>query len=509
MVLGAEAVLEKKEILRDTRFGERIAEEELNELEQYFVATDQWNSVFSGEVDIVYGAKGAGKSAIYALIDKKRDELFDRGVVVKGAESIRGNTVFTDLIISPPPSERSFVDLWKLYFLILSASVLREYGFIGDRATVLIEKLEESGLLPKNKNPTLGQIFASAKKHIWEWIFPEVDAIETTIAIDSASGMPIVTRKKYLKAKEIGSYEQPIDIPFDDLIGFADDGFRENGYCLWILFDRLDVAFNDTPELERNALRALFRMYNDFKRYENIRIKIFVRDDIWERISEGGFAEASHITKTTKVEWNSDSLLSLFVKRFLSNESIRTYLSASLSDCEDDFQAQKKILERVFPDKIETGKNPETFRWMVNRIQDGSGKPAPRELIHLLETIRRLQVTRLEQGQSAPADEILFDRPVFKPALKEVSKVRYEQTFVAENPTLKAYTDKLKGQKAEQNANSLAKIWGENIENAREVAERLINAGFFEKRENNGEIFYWVPFLYRDALELVQGKAPD
>ena len=35
-------------------------------------------------------------------------------------------------------------------------------------------------------------------------------------------------------------------------------------------------------------------------RFDNIKLKIFVRDDIWQRISEGGFAEASHITKNDK-----------------------------------------------------------------------------------------------------------------------------------------------------------------------------------------------------------------
>ena len=62
------SVTEKLDVLRNIRFGERIAEDELNELEKYFVATDQWARVYSGEVDIIYGSKGAGKSAIYALI---------------------------------------------------------------------------------------------------------------------------------------------------------------------------------------------------------------------------------------------------------------------------------------------------------------------------------------------------------------------------------------------------------------------------------------------------------
>lgn len=58
----------KREVLRATTFGKRVAEEEGDELSTYFVETDQWKRISEGEVDIVYGAKGSGKSAIYSLL---------------------------------------------------------------------------------------------------------------------------------------------------------------------------------------------------------------------------------------------------------------------------------------------------------------------------------------------------------------------------------------------------------------------------------------------------------
>ena len=33
-----------------------------------FVETDQWSRIVKGEIDIVRGDKGAGKSAIYSLL---------------------------------------------------------------------------------------------------------------------------------------------------------------------------------------------------------------------------------------------------------------------------------------------------------------------------------------------------------------------------------------------------------------------------------------------------------
>ncbi|WP_181578322.1 hypothetical protein [Arthrobacter sp. AQ5-05] len=41
---------QKLEVLRDLSFGERVAEEEADQLASYFVQTDQWRQVFDGKV---------------------------------------------------------------------------------------------------------------------------------------------------------------------------------------------------------------------------------------------------------------------------------------------------------------------------------------------------------------------------------------------------------------------------------------------------------------------------
>src|SRR5207244_2703977 len=56
----------KREVLQATSFGKQVSEQEVEELSSYFVETEQWRRVFAGEVDVVYGAKGSGKSAIYS-----------------------------------------------------------------------------------------------------------------------------------------------------------------------------------------------------------------------------------------------------------------------------------------------------------------------------------------------------------------------------------------------------------------------------------------------------------
>jgi hypothetical protein len=80
----------KHEVLQQVSFGSTIAEDEPEELNSYFVETDQWRRIYAGEVDVLYGPKGSGKSAIYSLLSSRSNELFDRQVIVVSAENPQG-----------------------------------------------------------------------------------------------------------------------------------------------------------------------------------------------------------------------------------------------------------------------------------------------------------------------------------------------------------------------------------------------------------------------------------
>lgn len=170
--------------------------------------------------------------------------------------------------------------------------------------------------------------------------------------------------------------------------------------------------------------------------------------------------------------------------------------------------AQEEYFYRICPSQVEVGPNkPTTIDWLLTRTRDGTTSNAPRELIHFLNSLREVQVKRLEVGESDPEGEQLFIRPSFKDALPDVSKVRLEQTFYAEYPAQKEWLEKLHGTKTLHTSQSLADIWGISQEKAAAKANELVVAGFFEARGDRQSPQYWVPFLYRDALDMVQGTA--
>src|SRR5690554_5398857 len=92
----AARAMDRLAVLKECSFKSQVAEDEVQFLEKYFVQTDQWNRIVGGKIDIVRGEKGAGKSALYLLLGKNEDRLFDQNIVMVSGENPRGATVFKD-----------------------------------------------------------------------------------------------------------------------------------------------------------------------------------------------------------------------------------------------------------------------------------------------------------------------------------------------------------------------------------------------------------------------------
>lgn len=494
--------VDKRALLTSLSFGKRVAEEEVDDLASYFVETEQWRKVVADEVDVVFGDKGAGKSAIYSTLLQRDGDFFDRGVFLISAENPRGTPAFKDLVSDPPTSEVEFVTLWKLYILSLVASVLVEWGVPGEAAAQVRRALANDGLLPAKQAPLSARL-----RLILDFVRRAFTprTIEGGLAFDPNSGAPSLSGKITL-AEPTAEQRSTGHISIDALLRLADDALYETDYEIWLLFDRLDVAFAESRDLESNALRALFKCYLDMLALQKLRLKIFLRNDIWANITSTGFREASHITRQLAISWQNSSLLNLVASRLLRNEAIVRYCNQA-PGAKLNAMEQRALFDRIVPDKIDAGKNPHTFEWILGRVQDGTGTVAPREVIHLLTEARDAQLAMLDRGEQEPSGTELLSRQAFRDALPAVSRVRLEQTIYAEFPELKTHIVALEREKTAHTLRSLAAIWEVDLVVAREVATHLVEVGLFEERGSKEEPSYWVPFLYRSGLRLVQGSA--
>lgn len=497
--------MKQLDVLRASYFGQRTAEEEAEHLRAYFVETEQWSQVFKGEVDVVYGPKGSGKSAIYSLISQSKDDLFDRNIIIVPGENPQGAPAFRDIGENPPYNESEFINLWKLYILTLCGQTIKEYGFTGEKCRLVIDTLEEAELLPSSFT------LSKALKYAFDYVRAltrKPEAIEGEIGIDAITGLPnsfkgkIIFGEPSVKAAKLGV------MSVDELFENASTALSDAGFSVWVVLDRLDVAFADNENLENSALRALFKCYLDVKAFKNISLKIFLRTDIWTNITKDGFREASHIERALSIQWSAEDLTNLITRRAISNQAISEFYGVTADSILQNYKSQENFIGKIFPDQVETGPNkPKTFQWVLGRTRDGTQTTAPRELIHFMNELRYVQITRMERGEAALADDKLFEQASFKEALPAVSKVRLEQTLYAEFPSMKNYIEAMREQKATQPISNLSSIWNVSEHEALVIATQLEQVGFFERVGGQRADSWRVPFLYRPALNLVQGSA--
>jgi hypothetical protein len=499
-------VAAKHDLVKTVSFGQRVAEEERDDLASYFVETEQWRRVWTGDVDVVFAPKGGGKSAIYSMLVSRETDLFDSRIILAAGENPTGTPAFNEVNTNPPTSETQFINIWKLYFLTLVAQVLHEYDIRGEESKRLLTTLREAGLL--TGDAAKSRLVRRVLNYVERYFNPS--SVEGTVSVDPSTGVPTIGGKI--------TFEQPTEsarasgsVYIDDLYELADAALGLVNYELWIVTDRLDVAFADSRELEENALRALFRTYRDLQPLSHLALKIFLRSDIWKSITAQGFREASHITRELNLTWNRGTLLRLVMQRLLRDTDLCDYYyDVDSVEILSNVARQGALFDRVFPLQVDLGSNkPKTFDWCLARTRDGLGETAPRELIHLLSTTREQQLRRYEIGEQPPAGEAIFDRQALKDALPEVSTTRLTKTLYAEYPALKVYLERLEGQKTHQNDDSLAAIWELDRTRARSIANELVEVGFFERRGDRVSPTYWVPFMYRPALKLIQGSAED
>lgn len=494
----------KKELIERTSFGESIAELEAEKLNDYFFQSDFWKSIRGGTNDIVYGAKGAGKSALYTSLTNDIDSLFDDGILVSLAENPTGNTAFSNLKNDPPTSELEFTRLWKLYFLVITSRILDDYSIQDKNAKKIRRILIDCNLIPAQDK------LSSFLKVCYDFMksFRNSKEVSTTAEFDPVSGL-------YAGQKFSLSFGDPSKsdfdkglIPIEHAYDLLAQSLDENNIKLWIIIDRLDVAFIESEELEANALRALFKVYLDLAQYSQIQIKIFLRDDIWQKITSDGFREASHITKFQSLSWTKETLLNLIIRRILDNEHLITHFNVSKSLVLSDIEKQEELFYKIFPDQIDLGsKKPTTLDWVLSRTRDGNGINTPRELIQLFTHAKSIELKRLETGIDDLQGDQILSRQSMKEAINMVSKQRLEQTIYAEFAELKTYIEILRGDKAEHTLATLSNKWNMTEDKASIIAKELAKIGFFEQKGTLHNSKYKIPFLYRPYLDIIQGIA--
>jgi hypothetical protein len=492
--------MRRKEALQQLNFGQSVAEFE-DDLVRYFVETETFRALIHGRVDIVAGDKGTGKSALFKILSERYTEVAELNQVeIVPAFNASGDPVFRQLAEGSVLTEGQYRTVWKTYVLSFAGNRLLERydGQWTPSMSKLDALLRRLDLRETDDSPA--SIFSRLIGVIRRF---KPKKAGVALSFDEA-GLPVTTPQL-----EFGDGEEkatPEVIRHSESLGLLNAALEEANIFLWLVLDRLDEAFAGYIMTEVPALRALFRTYLDLQEFSQIELKMFVRKDLFRRITKGGFVNLSHINdRKVEIVWDDNDLLNLLIQRVRANEEF-------MRTAQLEGKSNTGIFDALFPAQVEAGsRRPPTLKWMLSRIRDGQDVKPPRNLIDLVKKTQEEQLRR----EDREAHEFVPGQPLFEPeAIKDaqtrLSKDRVVDTLLAESGQLQEIIEKFRGGKAEYNHEAIQKRlgWGSHPdgEAATAVAIReLMDMGFLE-RIRESETFK-IPMLYRDGLDITQGKA--
>ena len=473
-------------------------------LKEARIETSAFTGLAQDTIDLVRGTKGSGKSALFLIFsDYVKDFLLEKykTVIVNGVEP-QGDPVFKSFHDAfNELDEIEFQNFWRIYFISLIDRYFIEnpqFEYIKSEYAREVQDFKE--LCRKARIPQVQQrnrlqdIVALVLKvcsniRVTQTYNHKTDIFQTTL--EYSPHVPASTEKA-----KAPIFLNEIHESLLILLNKAD-------LNIWVMLDRLDEVFLRRTEIERKALRALLQTTRSFTT-SRIRIKIFLRDDIFEYITdESGFTGLTHVTSRASdvLTWNKTEILHLITKRIFISNTIASYYKIDKDRLNISESYREECFYRIFPGQVERGANQSsTLDWIFNRCQDGKGVVTPRDIIDLLIFARSRQQ---ELFSSEPVEQEFLIGPVaLKHGYIRLSEKKRETYLRAEFPHFWPYIEKLEGSKAEHNRDTLRKHFGGNTDM---VIKNLCSIGFFQYKKTTDT--FQVPFLFRAGLKLKQGKA--
>lgn len=490
-----------RDLIGNLDLGKSVAEFD-EALETYFIETNAFRELISDKIDIIAGDKGTGKTAIYKILHQKYTTLpmLDATEVIAAFNPI-GNPVFQKLGEHDIQAEGEYIRMWKLYFLSLVGNWL--LGVWDGNFTTSMGELDQllKGLDIRSKDDAPVNIFTRTVSRLgrlfrWRAAALEISATDT--------GIPIIKPSIEFDNNtntDTDTLQQNVSVEF--ALRLLDTCLADAELSVWVAVDRLDEAFQGFPQVEVPALRALLRTYLDMLDFPRIKLKLFLRRDLFRRIISGGFVNLTHVNaRKFEIIWDEEDLLNLLARRIRENKEFCVTLG--ITDV-----ANKELFDRIFPAQADVGKRkPQTWTWIMRRIRDGNDIKPPRNLIDLISMAQQAQLRREERERDSRAygpGGAIIEGDALRRALAQLSQQRVQDTLLAEAGIYAPLIERFRDGKAEHNTESLANLLEREPNAVRSTIQPLMDLGFLEDIKET----YKVPTLYREGLHITQGKAFD
>lgn len=233
--------------------------------------------------------------------------------------------------------------------------------------------------------------------------------------------------------------------PLTSWLDRFDDRAARTGEWVFVSYDHLDKIGITQPAVRVRFASTLLAMWLSLtNRYERLRGKVFLREDLFQASVRGSTDASKLETRSVSLYWSTEDLYRVLIRHIAAADGLREWLSTGRNSIalradeplgwfppealpEDGRCSQRTFAEKLAGEIMGAGvKKGYTHRWIPNHLQDAHGLIVPRPMLNILAFAAQWA---LEKGPRAQYSRLLHPTEL-QAALEKTS--RYRANEVAE-----------------------------------------------------------------------------
>lgn len=467
-------------IIESLQFQALNAADPKRDLNLLFQKTANFDKFLDETTCLIRGRKGTGKTALYLLLLKHES---------KGKQLARGRLDSVTFLSGHGGFQNSRPT--RNEFQIINDNLTDNNGTWEAfwRAYLILRLFQENSLkLPdkggqKTKFEGLREILKGLSRDNWQ-----SEHTRALIQLSTDSNLRLV---------------------LPDALDILNEQQSDQNQTLWLLYDDLDEDFPERNGVRQQALTGLFQLIQacDARRLTSIRFKIFLREDIWNRLN---FDNKSHFNgRDLFLKWTRVDFLRLALRQAMQSRDFKSLVDR-LAPVENIDNANEETLNRaldlLWGIRRRTGdKAKYVYRWVYERLSDLSGTTFPRSLSALLQGAKEHELTYKEQTLIKPPTDRLLRGKSLEIGLEKASEERCD-AIKQEYPELCQFFEALEGVQSLPSREQLEQVWQKTAQEIYpdfdEFANFLREIGLAKWREK--EKRYGFPDIYVYGFRMIR-----
>jgi cellulose biosynthesis protein BcsQ len=433
--IGGKLIAEDRrwQIIESLNFPPLNAADPSQKLNDLFQKTANFGKFLDPSTCLIKGRKGTGKTALYLLLLKHST------IAHRLANGRLDNVTFLSGHGAFDPSRPSRTEFEIVHQFLVENKGSWEVFW---RSYLIIKVYQD-------RNIGLLSIIAGDKFHVLRDILK-------SLSKDA-------WRSEHTQASIRLSTEIELKLIIPDAMELLNQEQQKKEQSLWFLYDDLDEDFPERGGVRQLALTGLFQLIQscDARRLTSIRFKIFLREDIWNRLN---FDNKSHFNgRDLILKWSRIDFLRLAYRQAIQSPDFKDLVDRSTPIENIDIANEETLsraLEPLWGIRRRAGTNAKIVsRWVYERLTDSSGTSFPRSLSALLEGAKAQELTYkgLTSVQTSTADRLIRSKSL-EIGLEKASAERCE-AITQEYPDLSRFFNALEGLPALLPKEQLQEIW--------------------------------------------------